>query len=109
MKIGFLWHNVSSGNLGVGALSISNMILVNKACKEIGISAEFITIGDEEITDENNKSLVESQIGISFNHKVINVKKLILNPVLLFNYIKYINSLDVVLDIGAGDSFSDIY
>lgn len=109
IKIGFLWHNVSSGNLGVGALSISNMILVDKVCNDMGIQAEFITIGDDEITDLDNKSLVESQIGIVFTHKVINVKKTITNPVFLFNYINYIRSLDVVLDIGAGDSFSDIY
>jgi polysaccharide pyruvyl transferase WcaK-like protein len=109
LKIGFLWHNVSSGNLGVGALSISNMILVKKALENLGLEGEFITIGDGECTAGDNHSKVEAQIEHKFTHIEMSVKALLLNPVKLFNFIKLIKSLDLVLDIGAGDSFSDIY
>ncbi|MGR3971278.1 polysaccharide pyruvyl transferase family protein [Shewanella sp. 1180_01] len=109
VKIGFLWHNVSSGNLGVGALSIGNMILVNQVCRNLGIDAEFFTIGDNEVTCETNKELVELQIGRKFEHITISVKELITNPIKLKSYIKMIKDFDLVLDIGAGDSFSDIY
>ncbi|EIA1297726.1 polysaccharide pyruvyl transferase [Vibrio vulnificus] len=109
IKIGFLWHNVSSGNLGVGALSISNMILVDSICKELEIDAEFITVGDDEVSCESNKQLVEEQISRKFQHKIINVKEIITNPIKLISYVREIRKLDLVLDIGAGDSFSDIY
>ncbi|HBK7246975.1 TPA: polysaccharide pyruvyl transferase family protein [Vibrio cholerae] len=109
LKIGFLWHNVSSGNLGVGALSISNMILVERALKNLGIEGEFYTIGDGECSDKNNHAKVESQINHSFHHVEISVKQILLNPVKLLKFIRFIKSLDLVLDIGAGDSFSDIY
>ncbi|MBY7667593.1 polysaccharide pyruvyl transferase family protein [Vibrio anguillarum] len=109
LKIGFLWHNVSSGNLGVGALSISNMILIDSICNELGIDAEFITVGDDEVSCESNKRLVEEQIFRKFQHKVISVKALITNPFKLIAYVREIRKLDLVLDIGAGDSFSDIY
>lgn len=109
VKIGFLWHNVSSGNLGVGALSIGNMILVDRVCRNLGIDAEFFTIGDNEVTSEENKALVELQIGREFEHITISVKELISNPIKLKSYIKMIKNFDLVLDIGAGDSFSDIY
>ncbi len=109
IKVGFIWHNVSSGNLGVGALSIANMILAKNALEELGVTGEFITIGDAEITDPLNKAKVEGQISHSFDHVTINIKNLLLNPIKLFAFYKLIKSVDVVLDIGAGDSFSDIY
>lgn len=38
MKFGLLWHSFSSGNLGVGALSISNMLLIDEAARKCGIT-----------------------------------------------------------------------
>ncbi|HCO2375876.1 TPA: polysaccharide pyruvyl transferase family protein, partial [Escherichia coli] len=109
IKIGFLWHNVSSGNLGVGALSISNILYVKDALDSIGLEGEYFTIGDNEETSPNNKKLVEQQTGINFTHIPFSVKQLLLSPAKLWRYHNLINSLDIVLDIGAGDSFSDIY
>ncbi|HCG8610054.1 TPA: polysaccharide pyruvyl transferase family protein [Vibrio parahaemolyticus] len=109
LKIGFLWHNVSSGNLGVGALSISNMILVERALQSLGLEGEFYTIGDGECSDTNNHAKVKSQIEHPFEHVEISVKQLLINPIKLVKFISFIKSLDLVLDIGAGDSFSDIY
>ncbi|USH03289.1 polysaccharide pyruvyl transferase family protein [Grimontia kaedaensis] len=109
LRVGFLWHNVSSGNLGVGALSISNMILVKRALKNLGLEGDFFTIGDSECTAADNHSKVESQIGHKFSHVEISVKQLLINPIKLIKFISFIKSLDLVLDIGAGDSFSDIY
>lgn len=42
IKIGFLWHNVSSGNLGVGALSISNILYVKDALDSIGLKESIL-------------------------------------------------------------------
>lgn len=109
IKIGFLWHNVSSGNLGVGALSISNMLYLKDVLNNLGLEGEYYTIGDNEETFSGNKELVELQIGFKFTHIPFSVKNLILSPTKLWKYHSLIKSMDVVLDIGAGDSFSDIY
>ncbi|MFB9136403.1 polysaccharide pyruvyl transferase family protein [Vibrio olivae] len=109
VRVGFLWHNVSSGNLGVGALSISNMILVKDALESINMEGEFFTIGDYECSDPSNHDKVKSQIAHNFTHISISVKQLLINPIKLIKFIKFIKTLDLVLDIGAGDSFSDIY
>lgn len=55
------------------------------------------------------KKLVEQQTGINFTHIPFSVKQLLLSPAKLWRYHNLINSLDIVLDIGAGDSFSDIW
>lgn len=109
VKIGLIWHNVSSGNLGVSALSIANLILINKACKELGITPEFHTIGDGQLVSDDNKQLVVEQIGIYFSHTTISIRAIVFNPWRLAQYINYISKFDVIFDIGAGDSFSDIY
>ncbi|HCB2209235.1 TPA: polysaccharide pyruvyl transferase family protein [Citrobacter farmeri] len=109
IKIGFLWHNVSSGNLGVGALSISNMLYIKDVLNKLGLEGEYYTIGDNEETTPGNKELVELQTGIKFTHISFSVKQLILSPSKLWRYHSLIKSMDMVLDIGAGDSFSDIY
>lgn len=109
IKIGFLWHNVSSGNLGVGALSISNMLYLKDVLTNLGLEGEYYTIGDNEQTFSGNKELVELQTGIKFTHIPFSVKSLILSPSKLLKYHSLIKSMDIVLDIGAGDSFSDIY
>lgn len=109
VKIGFLWHNVSSCNLGVGALAISHMIIVDSILKELNIEAEFYTIGDGEVTSFENHKLVEKQINHSIIHRVISIKKIVTN-IKEFKKFKHImNDMDYVFDNGAGDSFADIY
>lgn len=61
IKIGFLWHNVSSGNLGVGALSISNILYVKDALDSIGLEGEYFTIGDNEETSQIIKNWLSNK------------------------------------------------
>ncbi len=46
VKICLLWHSFSSGNLGVGALSICNHKIIDEEAKRLGIDAEYIVIGN---------------------------------------------------------------
>ncbi len=109
IKIGFLWHNVSSCNLGVGALAISNMLLIDSILKELGLEGEFYTIGDSEVSDVENKRLVESQINYQFTHIPISVKKILTNFNEFQKFKNLIAEMDYLIDNGAGDSFADIY
>lgn len=101
MKFGLLWHSFSSGNLGVGALSISNMMLIDEAARRVGIKPEFLLIGSSgpcHYPPDQEKFKYEF---IEFSERTLRS-----NP---FGLLKAIRSCDAVFDIGEGDSFSDIY
>ena len=101
MKFGLLWHSFSSGNLGVGALSLSNMLLIEESARKRGITVEFLLIGSSGSCDY-------SPIDGRFKYDFIefNERSLLTNIHGLF---KAIRSCDAIFDIGEGDSFSDIY
>ena len=101
MKFGLLWHSFSSGNLGVGALSISNMLLIDQAARNCGITPEFLIIGSSGPCDYPPSTERFKYEFIEFNEKT-----LLKNSHQLY---KAISSCDAVFDIGEGDSFSDIY
>lgn len=98
LKIGLLWHSGKSGNLGVGALTIANMAIARQVAREQGFEPEFTIIGVVDKgrayigPDEARLYEVDSRRLISPNG---------LSAV--------IGAQHVVLDIGAGDSFADIY
>ncbi|MBA1275169.1 polysaccharide pyruvyl transferase family protein [Stutzerimonas azotifigens] len=101
MKFGLLWHSFSSGNLGVGALSISNMLLIDEAARKKGITPEFLIIGSSGPSNYPPSTERFKYEFIEFNEKT-----LLKSPLTLLNAIR---SCDAVFDIGEGDSFSDIY
>lgn len=109
IKIGFLWHNVSSGNMGVGALAISNMILIDSILNDLNVEGEFYTIGDYEISAIENHGLVEKQINHKFTHIPISIRKILTDWQEYKKFRNIIHEVDYIVDNGAGDSFADIY
>lgn len=101
MKFGLLWHSFSSGNLGVGALSISNMLLIDEAARQCGVTPEFLVIGSS-----GPCSYPPSTDAFDYQVLEFSEKTLLKNPLKIY---QAIGSCDAVFDIGEGDSFSDIY
>lgn len=110
-KIGLLWTNPYSGNRGVGALSYSILYLLEQIAKECNVQFEYYIIG----TAGNRRDIDTLQIGGS-KIKVQNMRNIL--PITLKEKVKSIifykdfiaaKKLDYILDIGEGDSFSDIY
>ena len=101
MKFGLLWHSFSSGNLGVGALSISNMLLIDEAARKCGVTPEFLIIGSS-----GPCSYLPSPDDFNYQVLEFSEKTLLKSPLKLY---QAIGSCDAVFDIGEGDSFSDIY
>ena len=95
-RIGLLWHSARSGNLGVGALTIGNMALARQAAERAGLDPEFVLFTPHE----TGPSCVE---GVESH--VINGRYMA-SP---GGYWRDIGGCDFALDIGAGDSFTDIY
>lgn len=99
IHVGLLWHSIDSANLGVGALTYAQMHLVEQAAQAAGVQVRFVIIGwardgavagDPRIVDVcqvNGKRLIglDGRLG------------------------QCLAKCDLVLDIGEGDSFSDIY
>lgn len=101
INIGLLWHSMASGNLGVVALTFSQIAIVREAAQAAGQQINIKVFGwqlDGAIPTAPEFADIE-YIGL-------NAKKL-LNPKSDFH--KALSTCQVVLDVGEGDSFSDIY
>lgn len=97
-NIGLAWHGDSSGNLGVGALTVGNMALVRRAATRAGVDVAF------HLFKPHDPDPPYIHDGIVARH-IIN-GRFTLSP---GGYWKALSGLDLMLDIGAGDSFADIY
>ena len=98
ISIGLLWHSVNSGNLGVGALTVSHLALVREAAGRVGLTPQFTIIGPKDVGPAYVAGDDISVVSLD--------SRTLLSPC---GYWRAIGPLDVVLDIGAGDSFADIY
>ena len=99
IKIGLLWHSLESANLGVGALSYAQMHIVSDVAIKLELDVEFIMMGWVDETQAHADSRV-------INACQVNAKRLLGLTPELHHAIK---ECDLILDIGEGDSFSDIY
>jgi len=109
IKVCLLWHNTNSENYGVGALAISHINMLMNIAKERKIDIELISVGTPNIMGLSVKEEIEQKIGVNILHINFSIKDVLKQ---LFGFQKshhhYLNS-DIFLDIGEGDSFSDIY
>lgn len=99
ISIGLLWHSVNSGNLGVGALTVSNIALARRAAAAAGLEPHFHILG---FVDPGVPHYVS---GPDIDGLAINTRAMRPGGA----YWQTLAHLDCVLDIGGGDSFADIY
>jgi colanic acid/amylovoran biosynthesis protein len=99
ISIGLLWHSAGAGNLGVGALTVGNIASVRIAAEAAGLTPKFTIL--------HFPSDMAQDYVIGEDIKVVQInRKLLLSPT---GFWAEVGALDCVLDIGAGDSFADIY
>lgn len=98
MNIGLLWHSVGSGNLGVVALTLSQLALVGEATRQAQVSPAITIFGWRP--DSANAATLP---GVRF--MPINARALLPGS----QFRQALAACDLVLDVGEGDSFSDIY
>lgn len=109
-RIGVVWANPSSGNLGVSALAWSVVALLEEVSREQASKLEIHFYGCTQ-TGPYELELPEQKIRV-FRHGYYNYRgwKAIINA--LFGRIpglKIMSQMDALFDMGEGDSFSDIY
>ncbi len=98
LTIGLLWHSANSDNLGVGALTVSQIAIAGKVAAAMGTPVRFVVLGwDDARTPYVDRPDV----------RVVKMRaRDLARPGGLYGEAR---GCDVVLDIGAGDSFADIY
>ncbi|MDZ4375392.1 MAG: polysaccharide pyruvyl transferase family protein [Phenylobacterium sp.] len=99
IAIGLLWHSPGAGNLGVGALTVGNIASARLAAEKVGLTPRFTVLS---FPSELGQDYVR---GDDIDVFEINTKTM-LSP---SGFWSRVAKLDCVLDIGAGDSFADIY
>ena len=98
IAIGLLWHSASSGNLGVGALTVANMAIVRQVAEQMGLTVRFTIIGmrDGVVTYLRPE---DADVFVVDGRAMLDPRRCL----------AIIAAQDGILDIGAGDSFTDIY
>jgi polysaccharide pyruvyl transferase WcaK-like protein len=98
LRIGLLWHSAAAGNLGVGALTVGNIALVREAAARAGLTPHFTIFGGRE-------PFPAYVTGDDIADRTIDGRYMV-SP---RGYLADVRNIDVMLDIGGGDSFTDIY
>lgn len=98
LTVGLMWHSAASDNLGVGALTVSQIAIVEAVAVQIGRPVRFVILGWKEASEPY-------VTGPNIRAGQLRTRDL-LNPK---GFLAMVRECDLVLDIGAGDSFSDIY
>lgn len=99
LTVGLLWHTVSSGNLGVGALTVGNLAIARRAAARAGVRARFLVLG-----------FAERGVPVYIHDPDVEAVPLDTRAMLPGGaYWRAVKGVDCILDIGGGDSFADIY
>lgn len=98
IRIGLLWHSLQSGNLGVRALTDANMALIEEVAREEGLTPAFVIMAMGERGATGSAPHVVGQF--------LFTTRSLLSP---RGYWRALSRIDAAVDIGAGDSFADIY
>lgn len=100
VTIGLMWHSLGSGNLGVGALTESNIAIIRDVAERLGLVVCFVVLGTSETTLPNLAAQL-AEAGHELQVSRIRVFRRQFRDTLKL--------CDLVIDIGEGDSFADIY
>jgi polysaccharide pyruvyl transferase WcaK-like protein len=100
ITVGLMWHSLSSGNLGVGALTESNIAIIKGVAESLGKQVRFIVLG----TGAETLPALADELKVA-GHVLENQPARILRA----SFRQQVRRCDLVIDIGEGDSFADIY
>ena len=100
LRIGLLWHSITSDNLGVGALTLGQMELITRAARSKGREVSFVVIGTRGGTPYP-VSQFEVEATAEYALRAFKARDM--------SALTLLRTCDMVFDIGEGDSFSDIY
>jgi hypothetical protein len=94
IKIGLLWHSLNSDNLGIGAMTLGHIAMVEEVAAQLGLAVRFLLLGwaDPRPYYEPRERRVRA-LRLSDFARVRS------------GFANAVRECDVVLDLGAGDRF----
>jgi colanic acid/amylovoran biosynthesis protein len=98
IAIGMLWHSLNSGNLGVGALTVADIAIARDVALGLGLSPRFVVMAPRD-RDMPTIAMPDTEV-FAIDRRAITSPK---------GFWRAVGEVDCVLDIGAGDSFAEIY
>ncbi len=114
IKIGIVRADIYSGNRGVGALGLSALYLLKDLSKEFKCEFDIYVVNNNygnKLTDTiiigTDSVRITNLYSINFFNLIDFLKTLAMPR--KRRTLRYYPSIDFVLDMGSGDSFSDIY
>lgn len=99
ITIGLVWHQMNSDNLGVGALTVSNLAILRRAAANLGLTPHFLIMGWQDPRPWYFEADDIENVPLRLRHLPIPGGPLG----------GALHRADIVFDIGGGDSFTDIY
>ncbi|WP_068092267.1 polysaccharide pyruvyl transferase family protein [Novosphingobium rosa] len=100
LTIALPWHSLGHGNLGVDALTRANIAIIQAAAARIGREVRITTLcSSGQVTPETTPA------GVTVG-PLPRIKPLLRGK---SDYLAVLRRSDLVIDIGEGDSWSDIY
>ncbi|HDZ8013723.1 TPA: polysaccharide pyruvyl transferase family protein [Citrobacter amalonaticus] len=110
IKVCLAWHNINSNNYGVSALAIAQVALLVEAAKRANVNIEIETLGTPFVNELTIKEEVEKRLRINLTHKDFSLRNFVRSLAKFdFSVLSLFKKYDIVMDIGEGDSFTDIY
>ena len=100
LNVSLIWHGFGHNNLGVDALSRANAAIIQAAARKKGLQVAFITLGTGQKPDVPE---LPTNVSIGANPSL---RELLLGR---SRFLRTLRDSDLAVDIGEGDSFSDIY
>jgi polysaccharide pyruvyl transferase WcaK-like protein len=97
LRIGLLWHSPNSDNLGVGALTVGHLAILDRVAGRLGVAPRYRIVG---AWDPRPPYVVRPDL----ETRAVRAK-----DVATGGLYAALADCGLVLDIGAGDSFADIY
>lgn len=102
LRIGLLWHSLASGNLGVDALTAANLSILRAVAADRGRALEPVVIGMADHRPPNRSGLADEEQPEAYP---IHRRSLLSRS----GFWRLADEIDCFVDIGAGDSFAQIY
>ena len=107
LEVGIINGSLTSPNLGVQALTYSIIQIFNEICDEINLNLKITLIDSFDKYSQNHIYIGDKNIPII--SKVFKTSKKLIFDKNYQSNISYLIKCDLVLDLGGGDSWSDIY
>jgi len=100
VTVGLAWHSLRPGNLGIDALSRTDIAIINSAAQSVGVDVDYVLMGNPA-RDNGPPDIPGVTVGPRPSLKRLLIGK--------DKYRAAVRRCDIVIDIGEGDSFADIY